>query len=506
VLSVADKDEYAANNGWIEARVGRHNNQRCRWRGQKAGITAGDYVDVLYFASYKLFVVFTVGGAGAIDVVNFPFDVITLDANDPAADYAVFADANSAASAGDTIVVGPGTYAGGGTLTDGVNLIVIDPDATLFDTNSAQYAFTVGANSYVRGLRGRTTASHVTRVAGINMAGDGSILTDCVGLGYNAHASGWGVGIYRSANGSEELRQCYGDGTASNGDSWGYFRENSTTGDSRIVGGKYDGSNQDIYHGGAGVVTLVGPTAGTTGVAGGSGTLVGRYIDASDNLVMLYGSDIRPNGTTLGVARRSVEKGYAGTIDSHFRTGDTVGNGELSAYALASSPFVSGSISYSFAGEFLLVTPGSGNRVFMYKSVSINDRLECVMAGSSVENAGMRVDDGSDNNYYEFRLEDLANGTCRINAKHRTGGGSVTTVNGQPIPFHTMKRVSLNINDLGAGNHRYQIRLWPGESANAGSLLHLGSSVSWTPSRGGPVAEHIGSGVWEWIGSATGAL
>lgn len=65
VLSVADKDLYAADNGWIETRVGQHNQQRCRWRGQFAGVDVGDFVDVLFFASYRLFVVFGQGGSGA---------------------------------------------------------------------------------------------------------------------------------------------------------------------------------------------------------------------------------------------------------------------------------------------------------------------------------------------------------------------------------------------------------------------------------------------------------
>lgn len=62
VTAIIDKDEYATDNGWIVAICGRHNNQRCRWTGQLSSIAINDYVDVLYYPSYKLFVVFGQGG------------------------------------------------------------------------------------------------------------------------------------------------------------------------------------------------------------------------------------------------------------------------------------------------------------------------------------------------------------------------------------------------------------------------------------------------------------
>lgn len=65
VTAITDKDEYATDNGWIVAICGRHNNQRCRWTGQLSSIAINDYVDVLYYPSYKLFVVFGQGGTSA---------------------------------------------------------------------------------------------------------------------------------------------------------------------------------------------------------------------------------------------------------------------------------------------------------------------------------------------------------------------------------------------------------------------------------------------------------
>lgn len=66
VISVTDKDDYATDNGWIEAVCGQHNNQRCRWMGQVSDIAVNDYVDVFYYPSFKLFVVAGQGGTSAV--------------------------------------------------------------------------------------------------------------------------------------------------------------------------------------------------------------------------------------------------------------------------------------------------------------------------------------------------------------------------------------------------------------------------------------------------------
>ena len=66
VLDITDKDQYDTDNGWIECRVSQHNQQRCRWRGQYNDVAVDDIVDVLYFKSYLLFVVYGQGGAGTV--------------------------------------------------------------------------------------------------------------------------------------------------------------------------------------------------------------------------------------------------------------------------------------------------------------------------------------------------------------------------------------------------------------------------------------------------------
>ena len=65
VKDISDINEYDTDNGWIECIVREHNQQRCRWRGQVPGIQVNDIVDVMYFKSYRLFVVFGQGGVAA---------------------------------------------------------------------------------------------------------------------------------------------------------------------------------------------------------------------------------------------------------------------------------------------------------------------------------------------------------------------------------------------------------------------------------------------------------
>lgn len=71
VKSVADKNEYTTNNGWIEAICGEHNQQRVRYRGQPAGLVVDTtYLDVLYFPNRKGFEVYGPGGSSESGVTK----------------------------------------------------------------------------------------------------------------------------------------------------------------------------------------------------------------------------------------------------------------------------------------------------------------------------------------------------------------------------------------------------------------------------------------------------
>jgi len=70
VESIADKDEYTTNNGWIEAFCGQHNQQRVRYIGKPASVAVNDTIDVLYFQDTGLFSVYDVGGTAVAPVAT----------------------------------------------------------------------------------------------------------------------------------------------------------------------------------------------------------------------------------------------------------------------------------------------------------------------------------------------------------------------------------------------------------------------------------------------------
>jgi hypothetical protein len=89
VQSIADISEYTTNNGWIEATVGPHNQQRVRYYGEPAGIQVGDFVDVEYFPNYRLYRVFgvslggtaTTGGLRVDKIYDSVFGAVALQAD-----------------------------------------------------------------------------------------------------------------------------------------------------------------------------------------------------------------------------------------------------------------------------------------------------------------------------------------------------------------------------------------------------------------------------------------
>jgi hypothetical protein len=175
-------------------------------------------------------------------------------------------------------------------------------------------------------------------------------------------------------------------------DAAGYFFSDA---DARIGGG--------LYVGGTGT----NPAAG--------------YVEA------LY--DVMPYGTKRGVWRRFVEVSGNAPTD-HFTSGRIT-----SGYAWAGSPFATPSIIlYSYSGDYLGFYNSGPGRYFMYKRITnsaaswknmyIEGRF-CAGVNGAV---GLRVDDGTDNNYVEIYVDDTAaDGANTLKFSWRTGSGAVTT-------------------------------------------------------------------------------
>lgn len=100
----------------------------------------------------------------------------------------------------------------------------------------------------------------------------------------------------------------------------------------------------------------------------------------------------------------------------------------------AGAPFETGNYNFNTPSVLQMYGTAVDKRQFLYKTVSIstaqnNAANAVVSAGVNVSLAGMRVDDGTDNNYLEFgmRTTGLAYGALSFYTRKRTGGGAVTT-------------------------------------------------------------------------------
>lgn len=77
VVDVTDKDEYTTDNGYIEAIVGPHGQQRVRYQGfpPNAG-TSNFFVDVEFFPAYHLYKVFGTGEGGTAKTGGYKVDKV----------------------------------------------------------------------------------------------------------------------------------------------------------------------------------------------------------------------------------------------------------------------------------------------------------------------------------------------------------------------------------------------------------------------------------------------
>lgn len=154
---------------------------------------------------------------------------------------------------------------------------------------------------------------------------------------------------------------------------------------------------------------------------GGTGTN-----PAAGYVEVLY--DVMPYGTKRGVWRRFVE--VSGNVPTdHFTSGRIT-----SGYAWAGSPFATPSIVYSYSSDYLGFYNSGPGRYFMYKSIPNNSTnwrgmyIEGRLCAGVNGSVGLRVDDGTDNNYAEIYADNTAaDGANTIKFSQRTGGGAVTT-------------------------------------------------------------------------------
>jgi len=230
---------------------------------------------------------------------------------------------------------------------------------------------------------------------------------------------------------------------------WVY--NNSTAKTVTIRGGYFDGDVVSDQSGAT--IHLDGPTITGSVTEANSGTITGWYKNADGDILpapsstptlgstslrwggiyQISGADEYPDGDNLGIAKRRINlSGFASTAAefiSHFRTGDTAGNGELASYSWDNTPPV---LLYSALDEYLFVAETTASqRDFLSMSVASayqDKRLVGSFTLGAHNEIGLRLDDSSNpsTNFVEIYASGAAaDGT--INLKFRYGATTVSS-------------------------------------------------------------------------------
>lgn len=200
---------------------------------------------------------------------------------------------------------------------------------------------------------------------------------------------------------------------------------------------------------------------------------------AAGNILLASGKDVFPGADGGGLFQRSVNHWISPT--DHFNT--------FSGWTWSSVAPHDGAASTidvaSFPSILRLINDSTTEDHFAYQTATSSTTLLIARLTKGVDSyVGIRLDDGSDNNYFEVRLVGAASATgmFAIEVHNRVGGGAVTTTTRlDPIPaaFYTF-RISRAASSPWTGISYY--------TTNTPLLVALGvstGSVTWVPSRAG---------------------
>lgn len=240
------------------------------------------------------------GGVG-----GWPFaNVLTVSTTDPNADYTTIAAANTAASAGDIILLDAETW-GNASITKAVTLMGLDPVNTILTATGGSTLTIAGANGIsVRNLTLDNTGSGTDHTClDLTQGYDDHVIDNVIITKTSGGNSGESRGIY-NVNGTNILLNNVRVSITDGGTKYGYLSKITTGSSARIVGGSYEGDTDDIRLDDAQAsVELNDPVLenGDLNIVAGSAT--GGYFDGSGNYRLLddVGIGASPAAVKLGV-------------------------------------------------------------------------------------------------------------------------------------------------------------------------------------------------------------
>lgn len=159
--------------------------------------------------------------------------------------------------------------------------------------------------------------------------------------------------------------------------------------------------------------------------------LRGRLDDLRRRVGYLEANAEGPSDLEMWERLTTYHHGGAAAITDHFG-----GAALSSSWTWAGAPFVTPTV--SLADSILNVSFGAGaGRGFAYQAVTASNKLASVALWSMTVGfaAGLRLDDGTDNNYAEvvLRVSQASPTQWAVQGRYRVGGGAVATVDGDAI-------------------------------------------------------------------------
>lgn len=269
-----------------------------RYTGNPPGLAVNDEVSIRATPQDTIrYVIDGTSGATAPKVGKKLDHVLFVSTTAPNADHATIAAANTAASAGDIILLDAETW-GNAIITKAVTLMGLDPVNTILTTTGTK-TINVGANGVT--LRNLTVANTGTSAHScVESVNDNLVIQNCIINKIAGSGSGESRGIYNSGGDNWIIDNCritVSDGATKYG-----YHADSAASSAKIIGGSFNGSTDDINLASVASISvdLVAPILDNDDlVVGASASATGAYFDGNGELVFLDGLNVIDNQKIL---------------------------------------------------------------------------------------------------------------------------------------------------------------------------------------------------------------
>jgi hypothetical protein len=207
--------------------------------------------------------------------------------------------------------------------------------------------------------------------------------------------------------------------------------------------------------------------------------------------------DVYPDGDAAGLAQRFITPVGFATVTNHFRSG-VIPTG----YAWRGAPFATPTnITWSYRGDYATISfVGAGRACLSKAGGTIGSVLYARVVTGTGCDFGMRYDDGSDNNYYEYRLVQ-SGAAILFRIRQRVGGGAVTVTDVTGYPPGASFGIHLYAYNAGGGFHQ-PIGYITNEIGAWFMVNSPGGPVNWGITNVSLVMDANGQAIYDWIGGS----